>query len=252
MTGFGLMDIAPEQVPMSLGLMARGALRLAEGDAAGGLGDLLACGARLVATGSTNPATMPWRSLAARAHAQLSDRPAALALAAQELDLARRFGAPGPLGVALRAHAVLTGGEEGLAQLREAVSVLERSQYRLEHAHALVDLGAALRRAGRRREARELLRQGLELAAGCDARPLVARAEAELGTSAPNLVRRPHSGLDALTPGERRVAALAAEGKTNAQIAQSLFLSLKTVEMHLGRTYRKLGIARRGGLAGRL
>jgi DNA-binding CsgD family transcriptional regulator len=55
-----------------------------------------------------------------------------------------------------------------------------------------------------------------------------------------------------LTPSERRVAALAAQGRSNPQIAQSLFLSLKTVEMHLGRTYRKLGIASRGELAGRL
>ena len=249
---FGLMEAPAEQVPMSLGLASRGALRLAEGDPAGGLTDLLAGGARLVATGSTNPATMPWRSLAAQAHDQLGDRAAALALAGEDLALSRRFGAPGPLGIALRTHGQLTGGAEGLAELQEAVALLGRSPLRLEHAHALVELGAALRRAGQRRQAREHLAAGLELAARSDARPLVARAEDELRATGARPVRRPHSGIDALTPSERRVAALAATGRTNVEIAQSLFLSLKTVEMHLGRTYRKLGIANRRGLAGRL
>jgi DNA-binding CsgD family transcriptional regulator len=192
---------------------------------------------------------MPWRSVAARAYAELGNREAARALVDEELALARRFGAAPALGVALRAHGLLTGD---LDELRESVDVLSRSQARLEHAHSLVELGAALRRAGQRREARDMLRHGHELAQSCGADALVARAAEELSASGARLVSRPVSGLDALTPSERRVASLAAQGLTNPQIAQSLFLSLKTVEMHLGRTYRKLGIANRAELAGRL
>jgi DNA-binding NarL/FixJ family response regulator len=144
--------------------------------------------------------------------------------------------------MALRTRGIVTGG---LRELNAAVETLARSSARLEHAKALVALGAAQRRAGQRRAARASLRAGHELAHRCGADPLTAHAEDELRTSGARLVDRPITGLDALTPSERRIASLAADGHTNPQIAQSLFLSLKTVETHLGRTYRKLGIASR-------
>jgi DNA-binding CsgD family transcriptional regulator len=129
------------------------------------------------------------------------------------------------------------------------VSTLELAPTRLERARALVELGSALRRTGSRRESREILRSGLDAAHTCDADALVARAEDELRASGARLVKRPVSGLGALTPSEVRTARLAALGLSNAEIAQRLFLSTKTIEAHLGRSYRKLGIAHRNELS---
>jgi DNA-binding CsgD family transcriptional regulator len=133
--------------------------------------------------------------------------------------------------------------------LREAVAVLDGSICRLEHAKALVELGAMLRRTGRRRDSRELLSQGLRLARICGAQPLVARAEEELratGASPRNVIV---AGLDALTASERRVCEMAAKGMTNKQIAQALYVTAKTVETHLHRAYMKLDVSSRGQLA---
>ena len=90
--------------------------------------------------------------------------------------------------------------------MREAVAVLDGSICKLDHARALVELGAMLRRTGRRREARDPLRAGLELARICGAAPLGTRAEEELratGASPRDVIR---AGVDALTASERRVA----------------------------------------------
>ena len=119
---------------------------------------------------------------------------------------------------------------------------------RLDHARSVVELGAALRRAGRRREARERLRAGLELAHRCGSAALTAQAREELAAAGARPRRIPLTGIDALTPSERRVAQLAAAGMANREIAQTLFITRKTVEMHLGRTYRKLDVAGRDAL----
>jgi DNA-binding CsgD family transcriptional regulator len=191
---------------------------------------------------------VPWRSVAALLHAELGERERALEIAEENLSLARRFGARTPLGAALRTHGAILGGDGGLAELHESVSTLAQSPARLEHAKALVELGAALRRDGQRRAARESLRAGHELAGRCGADPVTIRAEDELRASGARLVSRPVTGIAALTPSELRVATLAAAGATNPQIAQALFVSLKTVEMHLRRAYRKLDISSRAEL----
>ena len=82
------------------------------------------------------------------------------------------------------------------------------------------------------------------------AEPWVARAREELRVSGATLRRRDQG--DALTPSEQRIAELAAEGRSNKEIATALFLSPKTVEFHLGNAYRKLGVANRTELAARL
>jgi tetratricopeptide (TPR) repeat protein len=87
-----------------------------------------------------------------------------LTLAREEVELARAWGAPRTLGRALRILGPIEGGHDGIARIREAIAVLADSPARLEHAYALADLGAALRRANRRAEARDHLRQALELA----------------------------------------------------------------------------------------
>jgi DNA-binding CsgD family transcriptional regulator len=123
--------------------------------------------------------------------------------------------------------------------------VLELSPARLEHARVLVDVGATLRAAGRRSAAREPLLEGLELAARCGARTLERRARAELAAIGVRPRTSGRAGTDSLTPSERRVVDLAAAGGTNRQIAQTLFVTEKTVETHLGRAFRKLDISSR-------
>lgn len=179
-------------------------------------------------------------------------REEALELVAAELAAARRSGPAGAVGVVLRAQGVVTGGEEGRAHLAEAVAVLAESPARLEYARALVELGAARRRAGERAAAREPLREGLDLAERCGAVRLGERARTELAATG-GRPRRPHlSGREALTPSELRVAQLAAEGRTSREIAQTLFVTTKTVDAHLGHVYSKLGIGSRRALAGAL
>ena len=233
-------------------LGARGYLRLARGDHAAALDDLLRCGARLGALRIENPAFCPWRSRAALAQVALGRRDAARALADAELELARRYGAPHAVGVALRARAMIEEGPAALELFAAAVSALEGSESRLEHARALVDHGAALRRSGARREGRAALREGLDGARRCGALALAARAHAELEASGLHPRKMLVGGVEALTPSERRVAALAATGMANAEIAQNLFITVKTVETHLGRAYRKLDIPGRGELAAAL
>ena len=141
---------------------------------------------------------------------------------------------------------MLEGGEAGIELLRQSVSLLESSQARLEHARSLVELGAALRRRQQRAEAREHLVSGMDLAYRCGAPRLVARAADELRAAGAKPRRIPQSGTDALTASELRVGLLAVRGRSNAEIAQELFVSLKTVETHLSHAYAKLGLSGQG------
>ena len=143
----------------------------------------------------------------------------------------------------------MEGGEAGEQLLREAVDVLANSPARLEQARALIDLGALLRRGNSRSEARQFLRQGIELAHRCGGTALVERANLELAATGAHPRTVMLSGLDALTASERRVAQMAAEDMSNKEIAQALFVTVKTVEQHLGRVYRKLDISSRRQLA---
>jgi DNA-binding CsgD family transcriptional regulator len=218
------------------------------GDLAGGLELMLDAGRRFEAVGGRNPAFMPWRSQAALALLQLERPDEAAPLAREELELARVWGAPRALGAALRAVGLVEGGERGLVLLREAVELLSDSPAKLEQAKARTELGAALRRGNQRAKAREQLRRAVELATICGATPLAARAESELLATGARPRRIALSGLESLTPSERRVAELAAQGPTNREIAQALFVTPKTVEVHLSSVYRKLGISSRSQL----
>ena len=119
----------------------------------------------------------------------------------------------------------------------------------VERARSLTELGAALRRGNQRSEARDRLREASDLAQGTGAERLEARIAEEMRVAGAKPRRRAISGPDSLTPAERRVALAAATGATNREIAQDLFVSLRTVEMHLSNTYRKLGTPKRGDLA---
>jgi DNA-binding CsgD family transcriptional regulator len=227
-------------------------LRLLTGDLPGGLKATGDAGRRYEEVGGHNPALMPWRSNAALALLELGERGEARRLAGEELELARAWGAPRALGAALRAVGLTAGGSKGLVKLEEAVAVLNESPAKLEHAKARTELGAALRRANRRSQAREHLSRGLELATICGATSLAARAETELLASGARPRRISLSGVESLTPSERRVAEMAAEGPTNREIAQALFVTPKTVEVHLSNAYRKLRISSRSQLAAAL
>jgi DNA-binding CsgD family transcriptional regulator len=133
--------------------------------------------------------------------------------------------------------------------LRRSVELLAESPARFEEAKARVSLGSALRRAGHRVESREPLREGYELARHCGADGLAALARSELRASGIRLRREVATGADSLTPSERRIVEMAAAGLSNPEIAQELFLTVKTIEMHLTRSYRKLDIHGRAELA---
>jgi DNA-binding CsgD family transcriptional regulator len=251
-SGFGDQLEHSPHLTVSRLLLSRGKLRLLAGRAEEALNDLLTCGRRCEAWGARNPAIFAWRSNAALALAKLDKQGEARETAAEEVALARAFGAPRALGIALRAYGLVSGGREGIRLLEESVSVLEPTSATLELARALTDLGGALRRTNRRSDARKPLDRGLELAQQCGASLLAERAYSELSALGSRPRRPIRTGVDALTPSERRIAAMAAEGQSNKDIAQTLFVTLKTVEMHLSNAFRKLDIKSRRELAGAL
>jgi DNA-binding CsgD family transcriptional regulator len=148
----------------------------------------------------------------------------------------------------LRTLGLLEGGNQGIACLQEAVELLRSGAARLELARCQVELGAALRRFNRRNDARQPLREGLDLAHRCGAQRLTRRARAELIAAGARPRRPILSGLQALTPSERRVAELASKQMSNPEVAQALFITLNTVQGHLGHVYRMLGITSRAQL----
>ena len=248
-----LADVAG--LPPDLARTASGALlREVRGRLALAAGDLRTARAELEAAAGTyetlqlmNPGASGWRSALALAVA--AENPAeARRLATSELEGARQAGLPRPAGIALRTRGLLQGGEHGLADLREAAELLEASGARLEQARALIELGAALRRANQRTAARGPLRTGLDLAYRCGATRLAQRATDELVAAGARPRRGALTGLEALTTSERRVAELAATGMSNPEIAQALFVTLNTVEGHLRHVYQKLSIRTRSQL----
>ena len=232
-----------EFLPSSQLRYASGVLRAAAGNHEAAIEELRGCDH--LAFGGENPAVLAWRSAAALSLAELGRHDEACTLAADEVRRARSFGAPRAIGIALRAHALVGPRAQRAERLEDALAVLAPSPARLEHARVLVDLGATLRAAGQRSAAREPLLEALKLAARCGARALERRARAELAAIGVRPRRTEHAGADSLTPSERRVVELAATGGTNREIAQTLFVTEKTVETHLGRSFRKLDISSR-------
>src|SRR5215211_1380827 len=230
-------------------LQTRGRVSLETGRLEQALADFLEVGNITESLGIENPAYAPWRSQAALTLRRLDRNREAQELAVAELELARRWGVARTVGISLRACGLVQGSSAGEALLREAVEVLAPSPARLEHARALIDLGAALRRSNSRKEARELLREGVELAHACGANALINRANEEHAATGAHPRTIPLSGVDALTASERRVAQMAAQELSNKEVAQALYVTVKTVEVHLSRVYRKLGITSRRQVA---
>jgi DNA-binding CsgD family transcriptional regulator len=227
-------------------LRSLAALALADGDPRRALDLAERCGRQARELDYDAPGWSSWRSVAVPAHWMLGEADRARSLAEEERVRVEPTGTAIAIGAATR---LLGEVADDTALLREAVALLAPASARLEYARALVALGAALRRSGALVEARETLARGRDVAVRCGAIPLIRTADLEVAAAGG---RRRATEPNTLTASERRVCELASEGLANRLIAQRLFVSTKTVETHLSRAYRKLGIAGRAELAGAL
>jgi DNA-binding CsgD family transcriptional regulator len=237
------LGLAEDRTYIAEFLIARARLRIAQGRVEEGVADLQWCGRRLDALELVWPGE--WRTFLAPALASLGEDQAAAKIAREQLAMARQVGAPAALGRSLRAAALALDGNEALALHQEAVATLEHGPARLDLAHALADLGAELNRSGRRREGRDAQREAIRLADECGAVALSQGARAALQAGPGRRARIELTGPSALTAAEWRVCSQAADGRTNREIAQALFVTEKTVERHLGSAYQKLRIRSR-------
>ncbi|MFE5332652.1 LuxR C-terminal-related transcriptional regulator [Embleya sp. NPDC056575] len=240
----------PRARATALGVRAR--CRYAAGDPRGALADHLECGRRLTELGIVNPALSDWRGGAGLALVDLDRRAEAAPLFEEGLEIARRWGAPAPIGEALRNRARIEGPRGAIRLLEESVAILEHSGARLQLAESLVESGRVYALAGQPAAARLALRRGMGLAQECGWDLLVERAHKDLLACGGRLRRTSLSGPGSLTPSERQIAELAAAGHTNRAIAESLCVTRGTVEVHLTHVYRKLGISGRTALSTRL
>ncbi len=232
-------------------LASEGLLALALGDAGAAAEALAPLVALIEANGVREPMQAYFLPDAIEALIRLGeiDRAAALLDAFQERAIALER--PWAVANALRCRSLLaaTRGDldAALAAADQAVARSEPLGMPIDLGRAFLVLGQVRRRRGERRLARESLERGRDLFAASGARPWVDRADEELGRIP---IRR--AAGDDLTPTEARVATLAAEGKTNREVAKALFMSPKTVEANLSRVYGKLGIRSRAELGARM
>lgn len=225
--------------------LARGRLSLAQGRAPAAAAELGDLAHQMSDWSISGYSGVPVGALRAQALMALGDHAAALTSAQDDLDRARRWGAPSVVAEAMVGLGIVVGGEDGVALLRAAAEDAEKSPAQLVHGAALIELGALLRRERRSSDARGPLLEGLAIARRCGATRLARAAAYELEASGGRPVRHATIGADALTPSERRVAEMAARGMTNREIATTRFVSIKTVESHLRAAYDKLGIGTR-------
>jgi DNA-binding NarL/FixJ family response regulator len=248
----GLLDDPP---PGALGapllLESRARLRLAQHRHPAAHADLLAAAGRWNELGIRHPGLAAWRTSLGEVLVAQGEVDAARALAEEHVALAERVDLPGPRSAGLRALARTVERKRAIHLLEQAVDLLADSPAQLEHARALVDLGAALHRVNRRADARAPLRRALALADRGGMRLLADRARNELRAAGTRPRRSAISGIASLTPAEHRVATLAAEGHSNPQIAQQLYITRRTVETHLTHVFQKLHFSTRADLTRR-
>jgi ATP/maltotriose-dependent transcriptional regulator MalT len=177
-------------------------------------------------------------------------------IARESLDqLRERTGASGTAwakGTEARASALLEDGDSAEHLHREAIEALGQSRMAAHLARARLSYGEWLRRANRRVDAREQLRQAYDVFASMGADGFADRARRELLATGEKVRKRRDDTRDELTPQETQIARLAREGRTNPEIGAELYISHRTVEWHLRQVYTKLGINSRKGLRGAL
>ena len=234
---------------LAMGQEANGMIAAAQGNHALALRLFLEAGRQLMAAGLVNPACSSWRSRAVGQLVALGRLWEARTLADTEVALARSWGSPGPLGNALIAAAAAHEGTDRRDLLTEAVSVLEDSGCQLQLARALIGLGQEMLAgtAGPGSTASDMLERGLTLAEDCGAVALAATAQRAMHANGTR--PRGHFPSTGLTSAERRVAELVMTGLSNQGVADQLTLSKRTIDTHLGRIYRKLGITGRDRLS---
>lgn len=226
----------------------RGRLRRAGGDLTGALKDHERCRDVLSSFDAVDSPFTPWRSEAAACLLGLGRRAEARALAEEQVGRARAFGGTQLLGSSLRGLALVLGGDEGIALTEEALALLADADVAGERARTLLAQARLLRLARQPARARDPLAEALDLAERLGALRLAEKVEAELRVAGGRPRRRAVTGVDALTPAELRVVTLAAEGLSNPEIAQALFVTRKTVEKHLGAAFGKLHVTSRDQL----
>jgi DNA-binding CsgD family transcriptional regulator len=231
---------------------AIGMLALVTGDAEAAVAHLAPAVAALEAGGVGNPNQFRVHPDLVEAYARLGRWDEARPVAASLERQARATGISWALGAAMRCRALVADADaEAEAAFQEALRFHE-SAGAFEHARTELCFGEQLRRRGHRRDARMHLGTALEAFDGNGATPWAERARAELRASGLTLRRRQPAARDQLTPQELQISRLVAEGKTNRDVAATLFVTPKTVEFHLTRVYRKLGIHSRSELVRRM
>lgn len=223
-------------------------LQLLRRDWEGALRSFDELGAASARLGISNPSFAPWRAGRCEALAALGRADETTVMAAENLQLARQFGAPVTVGWALVCSSFSTPAHQRVIALDEAVQLLRHSGAVILHIRALIALGLAHHHAGSAISARRELRRAGDLTSQIGVSSLIADVSRGLLATGARPRRLRTTGADSLTPAEHRVAVLAAGGATNAAIARELFVHVKTVESHLAKAYRKLGIALRGDL----
>lgn len=242
----GLVELGASAGMFLTELTAR--VQLLDGDDAGALTnfDRLASAAEQASV--RNPAFAPWRTGRCAALAGLGRKHEGASLARENLKLAWAFGSPITIADALASVARFQTPEDQVDLLNEAVSLVADTKAELLRCNLLIDLGFARHYAGDAPAARNAFRDGADQATRLGVTRLAGVAGRGLLACGGRPRRLQTTGLESLTPAELRVVKLAADGSTNVSIATALFINLKTVESHLTRAYKKLGIADRAEL----
>lgn len=248
------LSLGPLQVPLPpWPLELRAYLNLELDDFASAAEDFLMIGDAMESVGWLNPSIPPhWRQEATEALAALGRGSEAESLVAVAEDRAKDFGSEHTVASVMRARAATQSRDRAVDTLRTSVEILDRSGPPHQLARSLRALGGVLRRRGDRREARAVLERALEVAHRSGAEGVVRRIREELSVLGSRPRRVVRTGVEALTATEFKVAQLAAGGLTNKEVADRLFVSVRTVETHLTHAYERLGIAGRRELAGAL
>jgi DNA-binding CsgD family transcriptional regulator len=233
-------------------LMTRARIRWARGDAHAAVEDLTTCGTSLRAAGFANPVFAPWWVDLALLLAELGRADEAWEAVEHGTGLSRRWGTRHSWGLARLAQGAITHHSQAPALLSEAVELLAAASDRVRQVQAEHLLGLALARSGDLRAGRAHLRHAVDLAVRWGQRAHAVRARTDLEGLGGRMGRRDEVLTGSLTPSERKVVAMAASGANNREIAESLVVSLRTVEIHLTSAYRKLGVNGRTQLAAAL
>jgi len=235
-------------------LHARGHYFLAAGQALAASRDFQLCGRLMREWEIDVPALIPWRSDLAEANLQLGRTAEARDLVKQQLARANVADAR-TRGISLRVLAASSEFAQRPALLRQAVECLRVADDRLELSRALTDFSVVLQQLGEFDRARVLARHAAQVIQtnGSTAAPTRVGRRAISSPATASMATRSHAQTDdhdqpVLSDAERRVAELAALGHTNREISRTLYITVSTVEQHLTRVYRKLGVTKRTDL----